>query len=213
MSAERIRAVPGVAGVLLAGGQSRRMGGGDKCLVKVGGKTLLARVIGRIAPQLGPMVLNTNGLPARFADYRLPVAADAVTGFAGPLAGVLTGLDWAAEVAPDCRWVVSVPCDAPFLPRDLVARLVVATVTSGADMACASSGGRDHPVVGLWPLGLRQALRQALVDEGVRKVDLWTARYKLARAEFPVAPVDPFFNVNTPPDAAEAERLIAAGVF
>ena len=200
----------GVVGLLLAGGQSRRMGGGDKCLRDLGGETILARIVDRVRPQVGPMVLNANGDPARFADYGLPVAPDVVEGFAGPLAGVLTGLTWARDNAPACDWVASFACDAPFVPADLVTRLAAAIQDEGADMACASSGGRDHPVFGLWPVRLVDDLRRALVDEDIRKVDVWTGRYRLARADFDADPVDPFFNVNRPEDFAEAERLLRA---
>ncbi len=212
-----------VAGVLMAGGQSRRMGGGDKCLRPLAGKPILAHVIDRVRPQVGPLVLNANGDPARFAVFGLPVVADAVGDFAGPLAGVLTGLEWAAEQAPagdspgdsPGAWLASFATDAPFLPADLVARLLAAVVAEGADMACAASQGRDHPVFGLWPLRLRHELRQAMVAEGIRKVDLWTARFKLVCVDFPLVETpagacDPFFNANRPEDLAEAERLVRA---
>ena len=198
-----------IVGLLLAGGQSRRMGGGDKSLTMLGGRSLLARAIERLAPQVGPMVINANGDPDRFAAYDLPVVADVVDGFAGPLAGVLTGLEWARDNAPGCDWVVSVACDAPFLPADLVARLAVAAAMSGADMARATSGGRAHPVFGLWPVRLAAELRRAVIDEDIRKVDLWTARYGMAEADFATEPVDPFFNLNRPEDLAEAEALLA----
>ncbi len=200
---------PPVVGVLLAGGQSRRMGGGDKTLRRFAGATLLSQVVARMRPQVRRLVLNANGDPARFADYGLPVVADSIGGQPGPLAGVLAGLDWAAAEAPDCAWVASVPTDAPFLPPDLVARLVAAVEAAGADMACAASGGRPHPVVGLWPVRLREALRRALA-EGVRKVDRFTAGYRLAVADYPDRPLDPFFNANSPEELAEAERLFAA---
>ena len=198
---------PAVVGLLLAGGQSRRMGGGDKCLRMLGGETILARIIGRVRPQVRRLVLNANGDPARFAGYELPVVADSVEGFAGPLAGVLAGLDWAAAQAPDCPWVASAPTDAPFLPPDLVAWMLAAI--DDADMACAASGGQAHPVVGLWPVRLRDELRRALTVEGIHKVDVWTGRYRLATVEFPIAGVDPFFNTNRPEDLAEAERLLS----
>ena len=152
-------------------------------------------------------MLNANGDPARFADYDLPVATDVVDGFAGPLAGVLTGMEWARDNAPDCPWVASFACDAPFAPSDLVARLMGAMKAENADMACASSGGRDQPVFGLWPVRLAGDLREALVDEDIRKVDLWTARYRLARHDWATEPVDPFFNVNRPEDLERAEAL------
>lgn len=199
----------GIVGLLLAGGQSRRMGGGDKCLRPLGGRPLLSHVIERAAPQVATLVLNANGDAERFAPFGLPVVPDTVGGFAGPLAGVLTGLEWAAANRPDARWVATFATDAPFLPRDLVARLVAAVSEAGADLACAASGGRDHPVFGLWPVALRDDLRRAMVEEDLRKVDIWTGRYRLARAIFDAAPVDPFFNTNRPDDLAEAERLLA----
>ena len=199
-----------VAGVLLAGGLARRMGGGDKCLRPLAGETLLARVIARAAPQVGPLILNANGDPARFAPYDLPVVADVVEGHAGPLAGILTALDWAAENAPHHPLVASFATDAPFLPLDLVATMVEARDLAGADLACAASDGRAHPVFGLWPVELRADLRDALVEQGERKIDRWTASHRLVEVAFPCTPVDPFFNANREDDLAESERLIAA---
>lgn len=198
-----------IVAVLLAGGLSRRMGGQDKMLRDLGGQSILARVITRLDPQAGRLLLNANGDPARFADFGLPVAADVIAGHAGPLAGVLTGMEWARANAPDCQWIVTVPTDAPFLPSDLVRRLLAALEDEGADMACASSGGRHHPVCGLWPLRLAGDLRRAMLDEDIRKVDMWTGRYRLAVADWPTKPVDPFFNTNRPEDLAEAERILA----
>ncbi len=201
--------VPLTVGLLLAGGLSRRMGGGDKCLRPLGGRPVLAHIIERARPQVSALVLNANGDPARFAAFGLPVAPDVIEGFAGPLAGVLTGMGWAAAHRPDAAWLATFATDAPFFPRDLVARLHAAIERGKADMACARSDGQDHPVFGLWPVRLRGDLRRAM-EEGVRKVDLWTARYKLAVAEFTTAPFDPFFNANRPEDLAEAERLLKA---
>ncbi|MEK0082403.1 molybdenum cofactor guanylyltransferase MobA [Benzoatithermus flavus] len=198
-----------ILGLLLAGGLSRRMGGGDKCLRPLGGQPLLARVIARAAPQVDALLLNANGDPARFAAFGLPVAPDVVEGFAGPLAGVLTGMEWAKAHRPDVTWIVTIATDTPFFPRDLVARLREAVAEQAADLACAVSGGQAHPVFGLWPVRLMGELRRALVDEGMRKIDAWTARYRLAMVEFPSRPVDPFFNTNRPEDLAEAERLLA----
>ena len=197
-----------IAGVLLAGGLSRRMGGGDKCLRLLGGKTILARVIERVRPQVTSLMLNANGDPARFAAYDLPVHADAVAGYAGPLAGVLTGMAWARERRPNAEWLASFACDAPFLPTDLVARLLSAVMDRGTDMACAKCGGQSHPVFGLWPIRLHDCLKRAIVEDEIRKVDAWTARFKLAEVEFPALPIDPFFNTNRPEDLAEAERLL-----
>lgn len=197
-----------IAGVLLAGGKARRMGGGDKCLRSLGGRPLLAHAIERAAPQVGPLAINANGDPARFEAFGLPVIADSVEGFAGPLAGVLAGLDWAASEAPECPFVATFATDAPFFPTDFVAGLRDA-VANGADMACAASGGRAHPVFGLWPVRLREDLRRAMVEEEIRKVDLWTARYRLAEIVFDSDGIDPFFNVNRPEDLARAEDLLA----
>jgi len=197
-----------VVGLLLAGGLARRMGGGDKCLRPLGGRPILARIVERLRPQVSDLVLNANGDPARFAEFGLPVAADTVEGFAGPLAGVLTGMEWVLRHRPGCDWVASVPTDAPFLPRDLVSRMMAAVAREGADMACATSGGRAHPVVGLWPVRLADALRRAMVEEELRKVDIWTARYRLVHVDFATDPVDPFFNTNRPDDLAAAETLL-----
>ncbi len=201
----------GVVGLLLAGGLARRMGGGDKSLVPLAGRPLLAWVVERARPQAATLVLNANGDPGRFAGFGLPVVADGVPGFAGPLAGVLAGLEWATANAPDARWIASIATDTPFFPPDLVARLREAAERDGADIACAASLGRTHPVFALWPVSLAGDLRRALVDEGTRKIDAWTARYRVAEVPFPAEPLDPFFNLNTPDDVAEAERLLAAG--
>jgi molybdopterin-guanine dinucleotide biosynthesis protein A len=197
----------GVVGVLLAGGRARRMGGGDKCLRTLAGETLLARAIGRARTQVDALLLSANGDAARFAEYGLPVVADAVSDFAGPLAGVLAGMDWAAHEA-GASDIVTMPTDAPFFPGDLVARLVAARHEAGAVLAVAASRGRSHPVFGLWPVGLRGDLRAALEVEGVRKIDVWTARYKLATVAFEAENVDPFFNANTPGELEEAAVLI-----
>ena len=199
-----------VVGLLLAGGQSRRMGGGDKCLRPLAGRPLLAHVVDRARPQVSALVLNAAGDPARFAAFDLPVVPDTVGGFAGPLAGVLTGLDWAARNAKESSWLATFATDAPFFPEDLVARLATAVGDQGADMACAASGGRAHPVFGLWPVALRSELRRALTKEDVRKIDLWTARYRVAVVDWPSEPTDPFLNVNRPEDLAHAERHAAA---
>jgi molybdenum cofactor guanylyltransferase len=200
---------PQTLGVVLAGGRARRMDGADKARIRIGGATILQRVLERLAPQCGALILNVNGDPSRYADTGLPVVADGMPDYAGPLAGILAALDWTAAHQPEIEWVVSVPSDCPFLPRDLVARLHAARIDAGARVACARSGERRHPVVALWPVGLREDLRRALTVEGVRKADAWIARYTLGIAEWPAEPVDPFFNVNTPQDATEAERLAA----
>ncbi len=196
-------------GLILAGGLARRMGGGDKIMLDVGGKKILERVLERLRPQCAAVILNANGDPARFAAAELAVVPDGVPGFAGPLAGILAGMDWAAAHRPDLSDVVSVPGDCPFLPRDLARRLKTARDAAGKPLACARSGDWRHPVVGLWPVALREDLRSALLGEGLRKIEVWTARHGVALATWPDRPVDPFFNVNTPEDAATAQRIAA----
>ncbi|MGJ5132530.1 molybdenum cofactor guanylyltransferase MobA [Bradyrhizobium oligotrophicum] len=198
-----------IPGVLLAGGRAQRMGGGDKPLRMVDGRTILERAIARLAPQCSRLILNANGDPARFAGNGLPVVPDGVAGFPGPLAGILAGLDWVATHMPEARWMLSAAGDCPFLPRDLVARLATARAAEQAKLALAASGGQIHPVIGLWPVGLREDLRHALVAEDIRKVTRFTARYKVATVSWPTVPLDPFFNANTAVDLAEAERLAA----
>jgi molybdenum cofactor guanylyltransferase len=199
-----------IAGIVLAGGLSRRMGGGDKSLKLLAGRPILAHIVERARPQVAALALNANGDAARFAAFGLPVVADSVPDFVGPLAGVLAGLDWAAAQVPGATHVASFAGDAPFLPRDLVARLAGALADGRHMLACAASGGRAHPVFGLWPVALRDALRRAVAEEGIRKVDAWTARYALVAVDFATAPIDPFFNANRPDDLAEAERLASA---
>jgi len=195
-----------VVAVVLAGGQGRRMGFVDKPLMPLGEHTLLDHVIGRLSPQCSAIALNANGNPERFQSYQLPVIADSVEDHPGPLAGILAGLDWAALHQPQATHVISVPGDAPFIPRDLVSQLTQA-IGDGAELARAHSFGRRHPVVGLWPVSIRADLRDQLVNHDVRKIDLFTADYTMAEVEFDGVP-DPFFNVNTPEDRAEAERIL-----
>ena len=183
------------------------MGGGDKARIRIGGVTILERVLARFQPQCAGTILNANGDPARFADTGLTVVSDSVPDFAGPLAGILAGLDWTAAHRPDITDVASVPGDCPFLPGDLVERLAAARAAAGVPLACARSGDWRHPVVALWRVALRDDLRHALVEQDLRKIEIWTARHGIAVADWPDAPVDPFFNVNTPEDAAAAERI------
>jgi molybdopterin-guanine dinucleotide biosynthesis protein A len=197
-------------GLVLAGGLARRMGGGDKALIEIGGKTILSRVLATLAPQSDGMILNANGDTGRFASYGLPVVSDDIPDFAGPLAGILAGLDWLAANRPGLQWMVSVPGDCPFLPVDLVARLHQVREQAGMALACAKSGDWRHPVVGLWNVKLRADLRSAIVDEDLHKIEIWTARHGIATAEWPDHPVDPFFNVNTPEDRARANEIAAA---
>ncbi|MGJ4953485.1 molybdenum cofactor guanylyltransferase MobA [Bradyrhizobium sp. HKCCYLS20291] len=200
-----------IPAVLLAGGLSRRMGGGDKPMRLIGGQTILQRVIARLTPQCGTLFLNANGDPARFGGFGLTVVPDSIDGFQGPLAGILAGLDVVAARMPTAQWMLSAAADCPFLPPDLVMRLATARTAERADIALAASGGQIHPVIGLWPVGLRDDLRRALVTEDIRKVTRFTARYNVATVTWPIQPRDPFFNANTADDLAEAVRLAAMG--
>ena len=201
--------MPDIPAVVLAGGLARRMGGGDKPMRAIGGRSILDRVIARLQPQCNCLILNANGDPARFAAFGLPVVPDSVADFPGPLAGILAGLDWVAANKPNAEWMLSAAGDCPFLPRDLVARLAAARAAEHAELAVAASDGQSHPVIGLWRVALRNELRHALVVEDVRKIDRWTARYPLATVTWPATPLDPFFNANTMDDIADAERLAA----
>jgi molybdenum cofactor guanylyltransferase len=201
-----------VAGIILAGGQSRRMGGGDKSLLALGGGSVLNHVVARFAPQVGPLALSANGDPARFAEVGLPVLADTVTGFAGPLAGLLTGLEWAATNTA-CKALVTAAGDTPFLPKDLVERLMAAVEERPGAIAVARSGGKRHPTFALWPTELRDALRSFLVDANNRRVSAFIDRHDFVEVDFPMLAaggheIDPFFNINTPDDLADAERLL-----
>lgn len=195
-------------GVVLAGGLARRMGGGDKPLRTLGGRPMLDHALARFLPQVATGLLNANGDPSRFSAYGLPVVPDGLPDRPGPLAGILAALDWTAEHRPDLAWVVSVPGDSPFVPPDLVTRLHAVRAAEAVPLACARSAGQVHPPVGLWPVALRDDLRAALAS-GERKIDRWTARHGCAHADWPVTPVDPFFNANAPADMAEAECLLA----
>jgi molybdopterin-guanine dinucleotide biosynthesis protein A len=202
-----------VSGVILAGGQSRRMGGGDKGLLDLAGRPMLAHVIDRLAPQVGRLVINANGDPTRFAGLGLPVVADTVAGFAGPLAGVLAGMRWSAAHAPAARWIATAAGDAPLLPTDLVARCLEAVVDRPQAIALAQSAGELHPVIGLWPIELADDL-QAELAAGVRKVLHWTDRHGTVPVAFPSVPlagveIDPFFNANTPQELASLRAILA----
>ncbi|NNE86442.1 MAG: molybdenum cofactor guanylyltransferase MobA [Silicimonas sp.] len=191
-------------GVILAGGQATRMGGGDKGLLPLAGQTLLGHVIARFSPQVAGLALNANGNPVRFDAFGLPVLSDSIDGFVGPLAGVLAGLDWAATHGT--THIVTAAADTPFFPADLVPQLLLASETQEQPIALARTDNGRHPTFGLWPVDLRDDLRQSLQD-GVRKVVAWTDKHGTAMADFPVHGFDPFFNVNAPDDLALAERL------
>lgn len=189
------------------------MGGGDKGMLRVGDAMLLDHVLARLGPQCGELAINANGDPARFSHFGLPVFADTLADFPGPLAGVLAGLDWAAENGADA--IVTAAADTPFLPRDLVARLGDAAAAKKVPIALAASpdetgAPRRHPTFGLWPVSLREDLRAEL-SGGLRKIVLWAERHGYATALFAASPFDPFFNVNTPQDMAHAEAILHGG--
>lgn len=195
-----------VLGLILAGGQARRMGGGDKPLLRLAGRTLLDRVVERLAPQCAAgLALSANGDPARFAGFPGPILPDPVPGQPGPLAGILAGLEQAA--AAGIGSVVSVSGDAPFLPDDLVARLAAARDAAGGALALAASGERQHFTIALWPSALAGVLR-AYLDRGERRVGGFVLAQSPALAAWPTEPVDPFLNVNTPEDLAAAEAML-----
>ena len=199
---------PPTLGVVLSGGRARRMGGSDKYRIQIGGSIILDRILERLRPQCSGIIFNSNSDPET-APAGLAAVPDSVPEYPGPLAGILAGLDWAARNKPEISWLVSVPSDCPFLPRDLVARLHQARSDGHAMLACAELAGRRHPTVALWPIRLREDLRLAITTERMRAVHDWTARYPLAVAAWADAPVDPFFNVNTPDDVAAAAALAA----
>ena len=199
-----------IGGILLAGGQSRRMGGGDKCLLPLGGIPLLQHARRRLEPQVMCLAINANGDPARFADFALPTLPDATPDFPGPLAGVLAGLRWAKASHPHLTHIATVPGDTPFFPLDLVGRLCAAALQAATPLACAASGGRAHPVFGLWPVHLADDLHHALYRENLRKIDLWTERHGIAQARYASQPFDPFFNINHPEDMQQAAAILHA---
>jgi molybdopterin-guanine dinucleotide biosynthesis protein A len=198
-----------IVGILLAGGKSRRMGGGDKCLLQLGGKTILQHAIDRATPQVGNLILNINGDPDRFSHYNLNIVSDDIGNFAGPLAGVLTGMHWVKKNHPECKWIVTFPTDTPFFPMDLASQLYDAVSDNKAELACAASGGRHHPVFGIWPVNLFAALKVAMIDNGVRKIDDWTSGYNMKTVKFEFRKIDPFFNINRPEDLQYAETQFA----
>ncbi|WP_245580093.1 molybdenum cofactor guanylyltransferase MobA [Niveispirillum irakense] len=208
---------PSIAGVILAGGLATRLGGGDKALRLVAGLPLLTHIIDRLAPQVGPLILNANGDPARFAGV-LPdgcaIIPDGVEGHPGPLAGVLAAMEWACATDPTITDIVTVPGDCPFLPADLVCRLWQARAAAGTAIACARTvqeqGARPHPVVALWPVRLAADLHRALVEEDIRRVGHWAARHGTAHADYSDKPFDPFFNINRPEDLEIATGIAAS---
>jgi molybdopterin-guanine dinucleotide biosynthesis protein A len=199
---------PETLGVILAGGLARRMGGGDKPLLKLGGRTLLSSLEERFSKQCAGVILSANGDPSRFSEIDLPVVQDTISGHQGPLAGILTTLEWAAIHRPSIAWVVSVPGDTPFIPHDLVQRLHTARASSHMRLACAASGSREHYTTCLWPMDLRHDLRHALIVEGARRAGEWVKAHGLATVSWSTEPFDPFFNINTPEDLDVARAMM-----
>lgn len=177
------------------------MGGTDKALLPLNGRSLIARVIEATRPQVVSLLINSNGPPSRLASFGLPVRADSLPGHLGPLAGLLTGLEWVRDTLPGVCWMASFATDTPYIPADLVARLTEAVRRDQADLAFATSGGRSHPVIGLWPVRLAGPLRHDLTERNVRKMRQWIAGYRVTTVDWPATPVDPFFNINSPEDA------------
>ena len=197
-----------IVGVVLAGGKSIRMGGGDKCLLELNGRYILDQVIDRVKHQVNKLVLNANGDASRFRNFNLPVVNDSFDGFAGPLAGILTGMEWTIKNEPEVDWIATFASDVPFLPLDTVEKLSSSITANCSDMACAMSGGRYHPVIGLWPVRLYEELLNALTNEGIRKIDDWTIGFKRSSADFSGIGIDPFFNINRPEDLTKAIKYL-----
>ncbi|MDR3494623.1 MAG: molybdenum cofactor guanylyltransferase MobA [Ancalomicrobiaceae bacterium] len=195
-----------ILGVILAGGQSRRMGGGDKCLSPLRGRTLLDHVVDRLKPQVGRLILNANGDPLRFRPFGLDVVTDSLPGQPGPLAGLLAGLRHAEAAGPAITHVLTVAADTPFLPQDLAGRLAGALAETGAEIALAVSDGRVHPVVALVPVTFADRLEADLRSGTARRVEAWLRQVAVAEVAFSGEP-DPFFNVNTPDELALAEAF------
>jgi molybdopterin-guanine dinucleotide biosynthesis protein A len=201
--------VADTVGVILAGGQARRMGGGDKSLLMLGGETLIARAIARARPQVEDLIISANGDPDRFASFDLPVVADTVSGFLGPLAGILAGLEWMRANRPNARWLASFACDSPLFPTDMVEPLVTLARQSKSLIAVAESNERTHPVFAVWSADIAETSESVLVKDGFRKVEDWIANFPHRSLSFSADPVDPFLNVNTPGQLAFAEDFIA----
>lgn len=199
-------------GLILAGGAARRLGGGDKGLHRLGATTVLAHIVGRLGPQCDGLLIGANGDAARLASLGCPIVGDdpADAGL-GPLAGLLAGFDHLARGRPGATALVTVPGDVPFLPHDLVPRLSAERDRTGAAVAAARSAGRDHPLASLWSVALREDLRRALRNEGLRRVGAFLERHAVAWVDWPAEPLDPFFNINTPDDLALARHLASGG--
>ncbi|MGB1702296.1 MAG: molybdenum cofactor guanylyltransferase MobA [Cycloclasticus sp.] len=202
--------INGIVGAVLAGGLSRRMNKQNKGFIPLNGKPLIDYVIDTLSQQCDTIVINSNENDSRLASYNHPVVKDSLEGYLGPLAGILAVMEWTEQHLPDCKWIVTAPVDTPFLPEDLVSTLYQSHQTTQSALACACSNGRTHPVIGLWPVNLLGELRLALVNEDLRKIDLWTSRYSIAHPSFAYDVIDPFFNINCDKDLLEAESLLSS---
>ena len=200
--------VPDTVGVILAGGQGRRMGGVDKALIPLGGTTLIERAVARASVQVADLIINANGDPKRFAHLGLPVVPDSVGGFVGPIAGVLAGFGWMRANRPTARWLASFACDCPFFPTDMVERLIAKASGDGVKVAIAESGSQHHPVFAVWSADLSVSAEDVLVKRGLRKMDDFVALFPNVRGRFENDPIDPFANINTPEELAFAEDYI-----
>lgn len=199
-----------IIGLILAGGRGRRMGEGNlKYLRTLSSRTLLEHALARARPQVDTLLINSASAPAMLRSHGMPVVPDTVPGFAGPLAGVLAGMEHVASNFPRAHWLVTMAVDTPWFPLDLVQRLAAQRRADDAEIAIAASGGRTHPVFALWPLAIAAQLRVALEVEGQRKVEAFQARYRRVLVEWPCEPHDPFFNINTPDDLVWAEQVLA----
>lgn len=198
-----------IIGVILAGGLSRRMSKQNKCFIPLNGKPLIEHVLEKLIPQCDTILINSNKQNERLVTYKLPIVRDTLEGFLGPLAGILSVMEWTKQHKPECKWIVTVPVDTPFLPDDLVSKLYQSVQSNHSELACACSQERSHPVIALWPTSLSDDLRHALIDEQMRKIDLWTSRYNISHQDFSNDHVDPFFNINCNEDLIEAESLLA----
>jgi len=200
-----------IVGVILAGGLARRMGGGDKSMLKLGGRRILDYVIESAQNQLDTVIINANGDPDRFAEFNLPVQADIVPDFAGPLAGVVSAMAWVTQNQPNATHIITLAADTPFFPADYVTRMLELMQLKHQRLACASYQGRTQPVFGLWPVDLFDDLYKALVEDDMRKVDRFTTPYGVADVPFDELISNPFFNVNKPEDIDLGEQQLAKG--
>ena len=206
-----------IPGIILAGGLSRRMGGGDKGLLMLGKTSIIERVIDKILPQVGSLAININGDSSRFPDYKLPIIPDSIKGYLGPLSGILAGMEWAFKNGN--RYIATVAADTPFLPDDLIKRLHAMVKSKNLNIGIAASrilSGDDvfiHPTFGIWEVALKDDLRDALAND-TRKIMFWAKKFKLDYYYFETSDKlsDPFFNINTPDDLEEAKYRLKKGL-